>query len=848
MKSAPFFLTSVFVLLFFNVSVAQFSQPGELDTTFNFGKAHQYFSDAWNPTPGGGASSTVEQIIELSGGKSFIVGDFQTYNGIVVNRTARLNPDGSLDGSFLPGTGANNIVYTAALQSNGKYLVGGAFTSFSGANRNRIVRLNTDGSIDQSFTVGTGFNDIVKSIALQPDGKVLVAGEFTSFNGSTWNRIVRLNSNGSVDASFNLVQGANNAIDNIYLLPNGKILIGGDFTNFNGITRNRLALLNSNGNLDTLFNIGSGANGTIEATELQSDGKILIGGSFTTYNGVARNYIARIHSNGSLDTSFVPTSLSLNFVKAISIQSNGNILIGGLVGFASNGFSIRRLNSLGALDNTFQSGNTGFGGTVLCIRSLSNGEILISGEFSLYQSIPRSRIAKLKLNGSLDVNFNLGTGSNGELRVLKIQANGKILISGNLSLYNDQLVSGLVRINSDGLLDTSFNTSVNGYSIHSILLQPDDKILIAGSFSSVNGVSINRIARLNPNGTLDNSFMSGFSNNSSATIRSMVLQSDGKIVIAGRFNEYFSLFHNGIVRLNPNGSIDYTFNSGVGIAGSPSSSINKLELLPNNKFLIGGNFDTYNGFSRPRIARLNSNGTIDASFNANISSAEGSIYNLSIMSDGKLVISGSFTNINNFNRNYIARLHLDGVLDTTFDNGSTFYGSFSSLVPLSNGSLIATVVDNSNPNSPKNLVTKINVNGTFSSLFYIDSGANSGINSSELQADGKLLIVGSFTKYRGVHRNRIARVHTGAATVGIGSELLRKSSVQAFPSPFTSQFQITASEPFQYELYTIEGKRYTTGFSSSPELSLSTSAWPSGTYILRIITEEGVSVRKLVKE
>lgn len=848
MKSAPFFLTSVFVLLFFNVSVAQFSQPGELDTTFNFGKAHQYFSDAWNPTPGGGASSTVEQIIELSGGKSFIVGDFQTYNGTVVNRTARLNPDGSLDGSFLPGTGANNIVYTAALQSNGKYLVGGAFTSFNGTNRNRIVRLNTDGSIDQSFTVGTGFNDIVKSIALQPDGKVLVAGEFTSFNGSTWNRIVRLNSNGSVDASFNLVQGANNAIDNIYLLPNGKILIGGDFTNFNGFIRNRLALLNSNGSLDTLFNIGSGANGTIEATELQSDGKILIGGSFTTYNGIARNYLARLHANGALDMSFVPSSLVGSLVKTISIQSNGLILVGGVFSNSPLTTGIRRLTVTGNLDSTFQAGPTGFG-SVHSIRNNSNGEILIGGEFSSFQGIPRSRVAKLKSNGKLDVAYNLGTGANGEIRTIAIQPNGKIVLGGTFTLFNDVPANRIVRIDQNGIVDTSFTATVSG-SINKIILQPDQKILIGGFFSNVNSTIVNKIARLNADGSLDTAFSSGFQNTTTGGVYSLALQNDGKVIIGGTFNMYMGYSRNGLTRINSDGSIDLTFDPGLGI-GSISSNQNDVLLLPNGKLLVGGFFSNYNGQPRSHLVRLNSNGTVDLSFNAGFG-LNMSIYvnKIGIMSNGKIVVSGNLPKMDGLSITGLSRLHSDGSLDTTFSTTiNTNIQIIGSLHPLQNGELIATYTEFNTANGVRGVVMKFNSDGTQDTAsFNPNSGSNSEIKNAQFQSDGKLVIVGDFNKYNGVHRNRIARIHVGNLAVGLDQDLLEDDLIDVAPNPFNHSFQIISPKPFHYQIFTIEGRAFENGYSPNPELSLSTSAWPSGTYILRIITEEGVSVRKLVKE
>lgn len=155
--------------------------------------------------------------------------------------------------------------------------------------------------IDPSFDIGTGaigLNVSVHSIALQPDGKILAGGDFTTFNGTTQNRLVRLNSDGSLDTSFNIGTGFNYGVTSITLQPDGKILVGGYLTTFNGATQNRLVRLNSDGTLDTSFNIGIGFNEYVISVTLQPDGKILVGGLFKKYNGTTQNRITRLQEIG----------------------------------------------------------------------------------------------------------------------------------------------------------------------------------------------------------------------------------------------------------------------------------------------------------------------------------------------------------------------------------------------------------------------------------------------------------------------------------------------------------------------------------------------------------------------
>jgi uncharacterized delta-60 repeat protein len=348
------------------------AQPGTIDLSFNAADPGFGIGD--------GANSFILATVLQPDGKILIGGDFTSYNGTPRNSVARLNADGSPDTGFNPGTGADNTVWAMALQPDGKILIGGDFTSYNGTPRNLIARLDADGSLDTDFAPGAGANSRVWAIALQPDGKILIGGEFTSFNGTPRNFVARLNADGSLDTGFDPGTGVNDWVRAMTLQPDGKILIGGRFTSYNGTARNRVARLNADGSLDTGFDPGTGPSSQVLAIALQPDGKILIGGDFTSYNGTPRNRVAHLNADGSLDTGFDPGTGANNGVFAIALQPDGKILIGGF--FTSyNGTPrnrVARLNADGSLDTGFDPG-TGANGTVWAIALQPDGKIFIGG-------------------------------------------------------------------------------------------------------------------------------------------------------------------------------------------------------------------------------------------------------------------------------------------------------------------------------------------------------------------------------------------------------------------------------------------------------------------------------------
>ena len=344
-----------------------------------------------------GFNNLVLTIVLQSDGKILVGGDFTEFNGNPVNRIARLNSDGTIDNSFTIGTGFNSGgVWSIALQSDGKILAGGSFTSYNGSSANRIVRLNTDGTLDNSFTIGGGFYDQVLSIALQTDGKILVGGEFTSFNVSSANKIVRLNTDGTFDNSFTVGTGFNNYVASIAVQPDGKILAVGEFNSFNGSFVKKIARLNADGTIDNSFTIGSGFNYGVNSVALQTDGKILACGWFTSFNGSPSSRLARLNSDGTIDNSFTIGTGFNNSVWSVSVQTNGEILAGGkFTSFnGSPANRIARLNSNGTVDNSFTTG-TGFDDEIFSIILQPDEKILVGGKFSEFNGIVRNRVVRL---------------------------------------------------------------------------------------------------------------------------------------------------------------------------------------------------------------------------------------------------------------------------------------------------------------------------------------------------------------------------------------------------------------------------------------------------------------------
>jgi uncharacterized delta-60 repeat protein len=337
--------------------------------------------------------------LQIQGDNKIVLGGyFVNYNGITANYIIRLNSDSTVDTTFDSGVGFNNRVVALAVQSDDKILVGGAFTTYSGSTSNRIIRLNESGSIDTTFNIGTGFNVFSDAIAIQSDDKILVGGAFTTYSGSTSNRIIRLNTDGTIDNTFNIGTGFNQVVNSIAIQSDNKILVGGLFTAYSGSTYNCLIRLNTDGTIDNTFNIGTGFNASVRTLAIQSDDKILVGGLFTTYSGSTANRIIRLNTDGTEDTSFNMGTYFDAAVLSIIIQDNNKILVGGqFTSYDGNPCNcIARLDDNGAFDTSFYIGS-GFAGTGPYAESIKavNDIVYVGGDYTSYNGTPTNNYVTL---------------------------------------------------------------------------------------------------------------------------------------------------------------------------------------------------------------------------------------------------------------------------------------------------------------------------------------------------------------------------------------------------------------------------------------------------------------------
>ena len=378
-------------------------------------------------------------------------------------------PAGSVDTTFEPAGGLDGDVHTLALQADGKIVVGGDFAFAGNYSRNGVARFNPDASLDLTFLhLGGGANDSVRALIVQSDQRVVLGGLFTSIGGLNQNYLARLNFDGTVDSGFNVLAGADNpiyALAECFISGNRRILVGGSFSSFNQLPYNHIVRLNDNGSVDATFQQGSGANGIIYAiavypTNTLNAGKILIGGAFSYAGGSPRNGIARLNPDGSLDATFDPGTGPDGTVRALSIQLDGRVLVGGSFtnfnGVLSSG--VARLNSDGSLDLPFVS-NLGqhANGAVFAIALQPDTRILLGGSFNSFSGVTRSNLTRLNFDGTVDTSINFGGGANGYVAALAVQTDNNIVMGGGFTEVNGEPRSRLARIygGSLGALDPS---------------------------------------------------------------------------------------------------------------------------------------------------------------------------------------------------------------------------------------------------------------------------------------------------------------------------------------------------------------------------------------------------------
>lgn len=810
-------------------------------------------ADGFDPNVDGNVFAMVAQ----PDGKIIIVGQFANVapNGgisIARNNIARLNADGSLDADFDPNV--NGAIRALIREPDGQIVIGGDFTQVGGQSRSGLARLNPNGSLDTSFTGEVLASEAlptkpqVLALALQQDGAIVVGGTFgrARAQGTTLvrNNLARFSAGGVVDATYN--PDPNGMVLALALHVDGKMVVGGGFTAFreNGaeVTRLRVARLNPSGTLDSEFD--PKANNGVTSIAIQPDGKILLGGYFTTLqpigneNAESRSHLGRLNVDGTLDSEFFPRVSGDVF--ALAVSPDGGLLIGGsfsqIVGRGSVSVSqpfVARLTMEGAADQSFRPN---VNATVAAFAFQPDGKVVIGGYFTRAQptnfrtAVVRNHIARLMPSGALDAAFQLDPG--GRILTSVTQADGKIVVGGTFTNIGGVSRNYLARLNEDGTVDPDYNPNLNA-PVYALAYQSaSNKVLIGGSFSTVGSDSRNQLARLNPNGTVDSEFNTRFD----GTVGSIAVTNAG-ILVGGSFTavqafgDAEATARNNLVRLTDAGKIDAAFNP------SPSSTVTDIAVQSDGKIIIVGAFQsvqpgaTGTVHSRSHIARLNSDGSIDTNYNPNADpqgtisvvelqgdkaivggvfrgffptgatevvearnlariNADGSIdtswmpqpnsnvLTLAVQGD-KVLVGGTFTIMQPSGQDdwtqakYIARVNNDGTVDTSFDlDLNERPGNQIDTITTTTGGdlLVGGIFESLQPKGTSARVLRdrflrLTSAGQLVATFQPSVGGSSGatVRSIVVQTDGKLVVGGQFADLGGARSTNIARYHPEGA-------------------------------------------------------------------------------------
>jgi uncharacterized delta-60 repeat protein len=299
-----------------------------------------------------------------------------------------------------------------------------------------------------------------------------------------------------------------------------------------------------------------------------------------------------------------------------------------------------------------------------------------------------------------------------------------------------------------GLIDPTFSADIND-GVVAVAIQPDEKVLTGGSFTAIAGRPARRIARLNRDGSHDGTFKAGVN----GFVEGVAVQGDGKILVSGAFTEASGEERRGIVRFLPDGRVDPSFQCNAG------PIVNRLLILNSGKILIGGRIDEVNGTAVKNLVLLNGDGSMDSSFACNVEATSGTaaVYAMTELSDGNLLIGGTFSRVGGISKPNFAKISEAGALDTSFSPNPS--GTVSCTAVLPDGRILIGGSFTFLSGSSRIRFTRLNANGTVDPTFLSTVSPNNTVTSVALQSDGKIVIGGFFTVIHSRIVYRIARLH-----------------------------------------------------------------------------------------
>lgn len=798
----------------------------------------------------------------------------------------------------------------AAEQADGRLILSSVSPPFyNGQALPKILRLNVDGTPDQSFgRTWLSGGGAAQAIRILPNGKILLVGPSFSiveslggFDLSTRTGVVVLNSDGTQDRTYRFAEGGGALSADTQ--PDGKVLIGGNFTAFNGVPAGRLVRLLSTGQVDPGFMPGpasAGFNGAVYTVKVQPDGKILVGGRFTAYGTTPAVHLARLLPDGRLDPTFQAGLTAADIFQNFALQPDGkvvyanmNVAVRPLVG------TVHRVLPNGTVDASFNSATT-FGYVALqetgdhCLTVQPDGSILVAGSFWQVNGQPSASLVRLLPTGAVDATARFGADASGVPTAICSLRSGSALVCGSFTTFNGRF-TGLFKVLPTGQVDPTFELVVGGKGkIQTSLRLPNGSMLVGGAFSAINGVKAANLALLTAAGRVDVAYTQALPP-LNGSVRALAPGPQGTVYVGGEFYEHANPARRCLLRVQSNGQQDLTF------TGRPlSGRVAALSTYPDGRLLVAGSF----GNTVPEVFRLTARGTTDPTFAPRFSTFvpgvsaavlqrdervavltsttawqldpkgkfEGTsntvprfVHALAVQPDGRILVGGEFSSFAGGARQSVARLLPSGALDPSFDVGTVLMQNniqaVHALAIQDDGRILCAGYFTSISGQPRRGIARLLNDGQLDNTFTDAVRIHPEVTFLSIHPGGRLLVgSAALDPQTGVPLTEglsclVVPGLTGPAPAGLpGAPLNPGIPITAepgiFPVPATDLVTVragsAATSGLVVTVFDAVGRTVWEGASPASELTIPVAAWAAASYIVRIVVSSGTFHHRLL--
>lgn len=731
------------ILLF--ISFTTIAQTGEVDQTFNPDDIGWFKGSGFN-------NGDIKGIIELPDGDFIAVGNFTGYQMQDALRIARIDVNGDYSPLLQNTEFISSNLFDILLQPDGKILVCGNINYNSVAQN--IIRIGEFGAVDPTFQPLTGANGAILKMHLLNDGRILIYGNFSQYDGQPRSKLAILHPDGTLDTTFDPGTSVNFSISALNQLPDGTLLLGGNFTMYNGTVVSRFVALNEDGTISSSYAYPA-FDGEVLDVLVLPDGSIIVHGSFSYTDGNSYyNQIVKFDPSGAVVPDFITPLNSFEDSSIMAVDPDGKIVIAGIFGLYAPAYAgVIRLNADGSLDETFSHSTTLDASSITGLIVHDDGSITVAGAISEYHGWLRNDLFRLMPDGNVSNDFHRQYGPSSLVYCIKELADGKLLVSGEFEGYDGVVTGSLVRLLPDGTLDETFQHADFDGAVTDFVVQPDGKILIVGDFLWIEGEVTGYIARLEADGTWDPTF--NVNDGFNGAPDDILLLQTGKILVSGGFSEYANQPCPKIVRLNTDGTRDATFAVGLYVGGG---SILSMALDAVGNIICGGDFSTVESDNVYGLCKLSSSGVYSSTFENNLTFSMHDVNDVVVDHDnGKIYICGYIEAFGAPNA-YVLRMNANGSVDTSYH--PVVYSSVpKELYLMDNKKLIVAGTFNSQfGNIASSGVVRLLEEGSYDPSFDIGVGLENDGYAIELLASGDIMIGGYYQWIDSVGVSNLARL------------------------------------------------------------------------------------------